>query len=1006
MDQPTSPPDLLTLAAWYQTHAIPQRFSPGIVVASIIVSFLGCYTSLLLIGRRTGTTGRGNVLLLLLSAGTMASVGIWGMHFLGIHITLVPAKGVLWYIKFHPAFTVLSLFVPLIALAGAFVFLGSQQEFSFFRVLVTGILFGLIISLMHYSASLSASFAVSYQLPHLIGSIVLSCVSSAAALLVFFRLRHHWQDVFHKRALCALGLACSVSGMHYVALAGTSWKVKKGTTSDGFTAGRKSSNTLVIAISVMSFFVCLLAIAIGYSDHLIKKKIEAKAREVLVVSVAFDKQGRVLTHKDGVLPMKVIESRSALEDILYQLDHRQSTFQYLYSLSFDWSLLTPYISKILAHSFGIVSPTPPTTAACPFTGRRKAAPIPDFDKAGTNVNSPRNGLVMGMGMGGMGFVEKFIESAVSLAGELKVEVEDIGVLYDRILTTGTRGEKRLRRNLDEEKVSQTSYGSHTEGGSGEESEAASVIEVHRSDKGVMLFLVRQISGKGNDSPAKYAQNGYRFVEPDILAKLLGQRFWIDEDEMASLLQSLNNYGRRGFRPLVQSEGLYVGLFGVRAASTRQGGVETLVYNFSRLQIPCYRLPDVQKFTQEMREWVTSLTGRTMNEVLAECERSIQSSPFSDLVIFQTSLATAVEAVLVALVDVYPNIGNIARLSTELTDAPASLDDSVKPANIILFEAVLPAGFEDGIRGGDVNEGIKGTPFMFTPYSLFAKGQMMMMRGKSAKDFGKEVMKDLGKKYADGVSRTPGFERHGSTIRISQVVDSPRNSVIAPSRSVTPLAFTPPQPSIGAETKTIVGSPFQDDDIVPIGSVGSHTTVEDTPLSLASSSKSSNATLIGAPISGFDARKWGTVTVPRPFIIRSGSVPPLASPPSPPPTARTSRSFSNYNLGANVPLQTLPSSVSPTSSPPNRPLTLAPGLPPAALGPPIALVPVSPSKIKLKRPGTGHSASISVAEEEEVPVPKALPVAIHARLRCDDWYARCMSSLELSPDGDNLLGVNW
>lgn len=71
------PKDAVALAIYYQTHAVPQLFNPGIVVASVVVSILGAYTTLLLLGRRTATNGWRNWFLLGLAATTMAGVGIW-----------------------------------------------------------------------------------------------------------------------------------------------------------------------------------------------------------------------------------------------------------------------------------------------------------------------------------------------------------------------------------------------------------------------------------------------------------------------------------------------------------------------------------------------------------------------------------------------------------------------------------------------------------------------------------------------------------------------------------------------------------------------------------------------------------------------------------------------------------------------------------------------------------------------------------------------------------------
>ena len=85
------PPDGLTfsrsridepaLAIYYQSAPIPETFEPGIIVASVLVSILGSYATLLLLGKRTSIRGTRNLILLLAASITFGVVGVWSMHF-------------------------------------------------------------------------------------------------------------------------------------------------------------------------------------------------------------------------------------------------------------------------------------------------------------------------------------------------------------------------------------------------------------------------------------------------------------------------------------------------------------------------------------------------------------------------------------------------------------------------------------------------------------------------------------------------------------------------------------------------------------------------------------------------------------------------------------------------------------------------------------------------------------------------------------------------------------
>lgn len=91
------------LVSYYVNNAVPIRTQPGVLIASIIVSILGSYATLIVLGRRTSSRGWRNHLLLLLAAIVFAACAIWGMHFVSmISIRLKASPDVVWYIRVSP----------------------------------------------------------------------------------------------------------------------------------------------------------------------------------------------------------------------------------------------------------------------------------------------------------------------------------------------------------------------------------------------------------------------------------------------------------------------------------------------------------------------------------------------------------------------------------------------------------------------------------------------------------------------------------------------------------------------------------------------------------------------------------------------------------------------------------------------------------------------------------------------------------------------------------------
>lgn len=137
----------------------------------------------------------------------------------------------------------------------------------------------------------------------------------------------------------------------------------------------------------------------------------------------------------------------------------------------------------------------------------------------------------------------------------------------------------------------------------------------------------------------------------------------------------------------------------------------------------------------------------------------ESTPLLD---FQIALSIAVEALGQAMVGPWPDINDIARLSPEILTVPSSLDGATEPAQMIVLEAVLPSIMVDdggpmfrekqsasptpGAGANNRSAAIRPfsvtdkppAPFTFTPFPLFSSAQTMLIKGRGAKEFAREV----------------------------------------------------------------------------------------------------------------------------------------------------------------------------------------------------------------------------------------------------------------------------
>jgi len=243
--------------------------------------------------------------------------------------------------------------------------------------------------------------------------------------------------------------------------------------------------------------------------------------------------------------------------VLAELDPRQPTFQWLYQLSFNWHLVRPFVPRI--------------SQAVADRGRGNIK-NPEKTSASTWETTAFRG--------------RFLEASVLLAQQLGLSVEALGNLFDRVLTTGTRV------HLDEDKGEKT-------GTRDDESSIHGITLKLQTSEGVLLFLVREISGakplsydypnqdhgeiQSFDTIEYWHQRGFRLTDTRFYARTLADHMGVSKSEMDVFLGACKTYARRGIRPVVQTGGTYLGLFAVRPSNALHG-LDVLVYNFARHQV--------------------------------------------------------------------------------------------------------------------------------------------------------------------------------------------------------------------------------------------------------------------------------------------------------------------------------------------------------------------------------------------------------------------------------------
>lgn len=193
------------------------------------------------------------------------------------------------------------------------------------------------------------------------------------------------------------------------------------------------------------------------------------------------------------------------------------------------------------------------------------------------------------------FRELFCLAAAEIADELKEPIEKLGVLYDRIVKTGTvsKGNSKGRMKV----LSAGSY---------DDMELGCSRPPIVFGRGQMLFLSREVSPKDK---AKLQAQGFRFAPTQHVTDIIARTMRINPATFAPIMECMRKFSRG--EALIES-GVHIGCFGIRAGL--HGGFDVLVRSNARCQLPGVRLP-YPKLNPKQLDFLRQLHGMTVSSTL-------------------------------------------------------------------------------------------------------------------------------------------------------------------------------------------------------------------------------------------------------------------------------------------------------------------------------------------------------------------------------------------------------
>ncbi len=203
-----------------RAHELTTHLDAGLVCVSIAVAVVASYVALDLV-QRSAETDDWRRRLWIGTAGVTIGLGIWSMHFVGM---LALNMGM--PVSYDDSLVLLSL---LAAVAGGSVSLAvvARPQVSRRGIVSAAAFMGFAIAAMHFlgMASMQMAATIHWNLPLVLLSLAIGFGASLFALWIVVRIRASTSDFgFARRLLASALLGLGVAGLHYTAMASSSFR--------------------------------------------------------------------------------------------------------------------------------------------------------------------------------------------------------------------------------------------------------------------------------------------------------------------------------------------------------------------------------------------------------------------------------------------------------------------------------------------------------------------------------------------------------------------------------------------------------------------------------------------------------------------------------------------------------------------------------------------------------------------------------------------------------------
>ncbi|KAF2833613.1 hypothetical protein CC86DRAFT_461935 [Ophiobolus disseminans] len=586
------------------------HFVPYIIFCSYLVSLIGAFTTVELLHRRLSGSGWRSWVQIGGCSVSFGLVAIWCMHFVGNRAIILGDGEQEIQLYYSSTYTAVSAVLPVVVIfLGLLVadrfYKGSKRAITRYSALVVcGVCAGAAVTEMHYLGNYgTTNYRLQLSWPHVYGAASIAVGACLISFGLFFHWSGHWVNFIWRRVIVACFLALAVSGMHWTAAAGTWYEIR------GYHegSGQERNVNLIIALC-LCLFACAVCFLLGFLKQRQQRMLKDRAQQVVLAVATFDPEGRLLVSQSGLMPCQTITRQFHQRTFDEEFNTTHPVFHWLFRVTRNWSGIIELIPSMREHlqSTGYIQTTSSPTHA--MNSRSSMDGDNDSSYSAT-------------------FRELFCVTAQEIARSLDTSLQNLGCLYEDVLTTGT-----LLNRI----IYYTSHGNRaimaTDVATAGKDVEAGIVSPILFGKGQLLVLTRKVdTTEGN----RLQNLGYRFANMDQVGDQLARSLQVPRDDLENLVLRLHSFSQRD--AAVPAKGAFLASFLIQPSPSVQG-LEVVVPRAIPDRLPMVKLSSEELGARQL-QLLGTFNGLSLDECLTRISQrsSTGSEDNNFLELFQTKI---------------------------------------------------------------------------------------------------------------------------------------------------------------------------------------------------------------------------------------------------------------------------------------------------------------------------------------------------------------------------------